>query len=61
MPGGLAARAELRWRHLHGIFAETTLSAFILHDPDPRALSPRARGLVQAQSWQQGLTLVEMI
>ena len=30
---------------------------FIVHDLNPRALSPKVTGLVQAQSWYQDLTL----
>jgi ABC-type transport system substrate-binding protein len=30
---------------------------FIVHDLNPRALSPRVKGFVQAQSWYQDLTL----
>jgi peptide/nickel transport system substrate-binding protein len=30
---------------------------FIVHDLNPRALSPKVKGFVQAQSWYQDLTL----
>jgi peptide/nickel transport system substrate-binding protein len=29
---------------------------FIVHDLNPRALSPRLKGFVQAQSWFQDMT-----
>jgi peptide/nickel transport system substrate-binding protein len=43
---------------------QTVLDAaelFIVHDLNPRALSPRVKGFVQAQSWFQDLTPIEMI
>ena len=30
---------------------------FIVHDLNPRAMSPKVKGFVQAQSWYQDLTL----
>jgi peptide/nickel transport system substrate-binding protein len=33
---------------------------FIVHDLNPRALSPRVKGFVQAQSWFQDLTPISV-
>jgi peptide/nickel transport system substrate-binding protein len=64
----LAARAEVEFDpekqdsllgELHASFVDNALWAFIVHDLNPRALSPRLKGFVQAQSWQQDLTTVD--
>ena len=34
---------------------------FIVHDLNPRALSPKLKGFVQAQSWFQDLTPIEVV
>ena len=63
----LAARAEVEFDperqdallgELHAAFVDNALWAFIVHDLNPRAMSPRVQGFVQAQSWQQDLTTV---
>ena len=33
---------------------------FVVHDLNPRAMSPKVEGFVQAQSWFQDLALVEV-
>jgi peptide/nickel transport system substrate-binding protein len=33
---------------------------FVVHDLNPRALSPKVQGFVQAQSWFQDLTSVSV-
>jgi peptide/nickel transport system substrate-binding protein len=43
-------------RRLHEIAVEDTARIFIVHDLNPRALSPRVIGFVQARSWYQDLT-----
>ena len=40
-----------------GFQVEDAAWIFIIHDLNPRALSPRVKGFVQAQSWYQDLTL----
>ncbi|MBR0643058.1 ABC transporter substrate-binding protein [Plastoroseomonas hellenica] len=64
----IAAAAEVEFEpekqdrlltELHAAFVDNALWAFIVHDLNPRALSPRLRGFVQAQSWQQDLTSVD--
>lgn len=41
----------------HEIIVEDAPWVFIVHDLNPRALSPKVKGYVQAQSWFQDLTL----
>ena len=41
---------------MHEIVNEDAARVFIVHDLNPRALSPRLKGFVQAQSWFQDLT-----
>jgi ABC-type transport system substrate-binding protein len=66
----LAARAEVEFDpekqdlllgELHGAFVDNAVWAFIVHDLNPRALGPRVKGFVQAQSWQQDLTTVDIV
>lgn len=65
----IAARAEVEFdpekqdsllAELHAGFVDNALWAFIVHDLNPRALSPRLKGFVQAQSWSQDLTTVDI-
>lgn len=39
---------------------DDALFVWVAHDVNPRALSPKVRGFVQAQSWYQDLTPVRM-
>jgi peptide/nickel transport system substrate-binding protein len=41
---------------VHEIIVEDAPWVFIVHDLNPRALSPKVKGFVQAQSWFQDLT-----
>jgi peptide/nickel transport system substrate-binding protein len=41
----------------HEIIVEDAPWVFIVHDLNPRALSPKVKGYIQAQSWFQDLTL----
>jgi peptide/nickel transport system substrate-binding protein len=43
---------------VHEIIVEDAPWIFIVHDLNPRALSPKVKGYVQAQSWFQDLTPV---
>jgi peptide/nickel transport system substrate-binding protein len=43
---------------VHEILVEDAPWVFIVHDLNPRALSPKVKGYVQAQSWFQDLTPV---
>lgn len=42
----------------HELFVEDAIMLFITHDVNPRALSPKVKGFVQAQSWFQDMTPV---
>jgi len=43
-------------QHMHEMVAEDAGRVFIVHDLNPRALSPKLKGFVQAQSWFQDMT-----
>jgi peptide/nickel transport system substrate-binding protein len=43
-------------RKMHEILVADAYEVFIVHDLNPRALSPKLKGFVQAQSWFQDLT-----
>ena len=45
---------------LHGKVVEDALFLFIAHDLNPRAMSRKVRGFVQAQSWFQDLTPISL-
>lgn len=45
---------------LHARMVEDATWLFVVHDMNPRALSPRVKGFVQAQHWIQDLTPVRM-
>ncbi|MEJ0015193.1 MAG: ABC transporter substrate-binding protein [Acetobacteraceae bacterium] len=46
---------------LHTKIVDNALWAFVVHDLNPRAMSPKVKGFVQAQSWQQDLTPVDLV
>ena len=39
---------------------EEAIMIFVAHDLNPRAMSPKVRGFIQAQSWFQDLTPVSV-
>jgi ABC-type transport system substrate-binding protein len=41
---------------IHERMSEDAVMLWVVHDLNPRAMSPRVRGFVQAQSWFQDLT-----
>ena len=47
-------------RELHARIVDQAYLVFICHDLNPRALSPKVQGFVQAQSWNQDLTPIDM-
>jgi peptide/nickel transport system substrate-binding protein len=64
---GLAAMAEFDPAKRDAILTEMNTKVmadapelFIVHDLNPRALSPKLSGFVQAQSWFQDLTPITM-
>jgi peptide/nickel transport system substrate-binding protein len=45
---------------LHAEVVDRALFLFVGHDLNPRAMSRRVRGFVQARSWSQDLTTVTL-
>ncbi len=45
-------------RRIHETFVDDALFVMVTHDVNPRAMSPRVKGFIQAQSWNQSLTPV---
>ena len=45
---------------LHELLGRDAAMIFVVHDLNPRALSPKLKGFVQAQSWFQDLTPVSV-
>jgi len=45
---------------LHARIVDQALWCFVVHDLNPRALSPRVKGFTQAQSWLQDLTSADL-
>ncbi|PZW50913.1 ABC-type transport system substrate-binding protein [Humitalea rosea] len=45
---------------IHEKMSEEAVMLWVVHDLNPRAMSPRVRGFVQAQSWFQDLTPITM-
>ena len=45
---------------LNELHADRALMIFVVHDVNPRALSPKLKGFVQAQNWFQDLTPIEV-
>jgi peptide/nickel transport system substrate-binding protein len=45
---------------LHELEGKQAVMIFVVHDLNPRAMSPKVRGFVQAQSWFQDLTRVSV-
>ena len=41
---------------LHELEGREAVMIFVVHDLNPRALSPKVHGFVQAQNWFQDLT-----
>jgi peptide/nickel transport system substrate-binding protein len=45
---------------LHELEGREAVMIFVVHDLNPRAMSPKVHGFVQAQSWFQDLTRVSI-
>ena len=43
-----------------GFFITTALFLFVAHDLNPRAMSRKVRGFVQARNWSQDLTPISL-
>ena len=46
---------------LHELEGQQAVMVYIVHDLNPRAMSPKVQGFVQAQSWFQDLTPVSVV
>jgi len=46
---------------LHEFESEQAMMIFVTHDVNPRALSPKVSGFIQAQSWYQDLTRISIL
>jgi len=46
---------------LHELEGREAVMIFVVHDLNPRAMSPKVHGFVQAQSWFQDLTRVSVM
>jgi peptide/nickel transport system substrate-binding protein len=46
---------------LHELEGKQAVMIFVVHDLNPRAMSPKVQGFVQAQSWFQDLTRVSVV
>ncbi len=66
----LCARAQVEFdpakqtellAQLHARAVDLSMWCFVVHDLNPRALSPKLKGFVQAQSWFQDLTPVDIV
>jgi peptide/nickel transport system substrate-binding protein len=55
-----AATITASYRAAHERLVDNPPWLFIVHDLNPRAMSPKVQGFVSAQSWFQDLTLVSM-
>ncbi|RYJ02843.1 MAG: ABC transporter substrate-binding protein [Acetobacteraceae bacterium] len=51
---------ELLLQQLHAKAVDDRLFLFVAHDMNPRAISPKVKGFVQAQSWFQDLTPISL-
>jgi peptide/nickel transport system substrate-binding protein len=45
---------------LHELEGKQAVMVFVVHDLNPRAMSPKVKGFIQAQSWFQDLTRVSV-
>lgn len=55
-----AAKQDALLARVHEKIVDEALFLFAAHDLNPRAISPRVQGFVQAQSWFQDLTPIRM-
>ncbi|HTR86517.1 MAG TPA: ABC transporter substrate-binding protein, partial [Reyranella sp.] len=55
-----AAEQNKVLQKLHEKIVDEALFLFVAHDTNPRAMSPKVTGFIQAQNWYQDLTPVTM-
>jgi peptide/nickel transport system substrate-binding protein len=53
-------KAQAMFTRLHEMVNEDAARLFIVHDLNPRAMSPRVKGFVPAQSWMQDMTPISL-
>jgi len=46
---------------LHEFEGRDAVMIFVVHDLNPRAVSPKVQGFVQAQNWFQDLTPISVV
>ena len=51
-----ATKREVLLEKMHETMVQQAPFIWVVHDLNPRALSPKVKGFVQAQSWFQDLT-----
>ena len=56
-----AAKRDQIIAKMHEALVQDCYEIFIVHDLNPRALSPKLKGFVQAQSWFQDLTPITVL
>ncbi len=54
------AKRAVLIKQLHDFMSEEAVMIWVAHDLNPRALSPKVHGFVQAQSWYQDLTPISV-
>ncbi|MGI4943999.1 MAG: ABC transporter substrate-binding protein, partial [Janthinobacterium lividum] len=54
------AAQDVLLRQVHERIVDDAMFLFVAHDLNPRALSPKLHGFVQAQSWFQDLTPIAL-
>ena len=55
-----AAKRLALLKELHELLGKEAMMIFVVHDLNPRAMSPKVKGFVQAQSWFQDLTTISV-
>ena len=53
-------KAQAMFTRLHEMVSEDAGRLFIVHDLNPRAMSPKVKGFVPAQSWMQDMTPISL-
>ena len=60
LPAGPSSSAAAVVTKVHERMNEQAVMIWVAHDLNPRALSPKVKGFVQAQSWFQDLTPIKL-
>jgi len=55
------AKRDLLLQKLHETMVSDAVMLWVVHDLNPRAISPKVRGFAQAQSWFQDLTPITVV